>query len=202
VKPPYFAQWESRELVEDFLSGRLTACDDPLWAKSGAKTPQEYAEWAGHLCGMACLKMVLAHRLERTIPLFDLARSCEKFGGYQKSPTGEIKGLYYKPFTDFVGTEFGIKAEICVDFPVEKILEVVNERAFFLASVHPSLRHPSTDTPAKGGHLVLVFPNEKVPGRLMFHNPSGFTKATQENVEIDSQTFDRFYASRGILIRS
>jgi hypothetical protein len=59
--PPYFGQWESPRRIRGFLAGR-DAAQDPLWPASGAETAAEYALWADHLCGMACLKMALGAR--------------------------------------------------------------------------------------------------------------------------------------------
>lgn len=60
--PPYFGQWESAERIGDILSGALAAGDDPLWPRSGAGSAAEYAIWADHLCGVACLRMALGAR--------------------------------------------------------------------------------------------------------------------------------------------
>ncbi len=199
---PYFSQWESRDLVEAFISGKEKAENDPLWQASGAKTPKEYATWAKHICGMACLKMIVANKFGKTVPLIELARSCRKHGGYKKLPMQEIKGLYYKPFVDFVIQGFGLSAEVCVDFPVEQVRDAVNKGGFFMASVHPSIRKPEEIPPAKGGHLILLFRNERHPEKLMFHNPSGFTKNTQENVEMEIGVFNSFYVSRGIFVNA
>ncbi len=38
---------------------------DPSWQASGAHSIEEYVAWASHVCGMACLKMILAHRTGR-----------------------------------------------------------------------------------------------------------------------------------------
>lgn len=46
---PYFSQWESRQLVSDFLSGKLHPADDPLWHLSGAIDRDEYARWLPYL---------------------------------------------------------------------------------------------------------------------------------------------------------
>jgi hypothetical protein len=59
---PYFSQWESAELAARFVDGSLPLAEDPRWAASGARPPAEYEYWAGKVCGLACLKMILAHR--------------------------------------------------------------------------------------------------------------------------------------------
>jgi hypothetical protein len=59
---PYFSRWESAELAERFVDGSLDLADDPWWAASGARTPGEYRYWARKVCGLACLKMILARR--------------------------------------------------------------------------------------------------------------------------------------------
>jgi hypothetical protein len=96
---PFFSQWESRELTSDVLArGTSALADDPNWATSGATSLDEYVEWAAHLCGMACLKMILAARTQRVFPILALARLCTRYGGYQVGHDGQIKGLIYAPF--------------------------------------------------------------------------------------------------------
>jgi hypothetical protein len=201
MKTPYFAQWESRDLVTSFLSGACGTDSDPLWQMSGATTAAEYAFWARHLCGMACLQMVLAARTGEKIPIAVLAKNCMNYGGYRLMEDDTIKGLIYQPFVAYVKEAFALDAEVRVDFPVDKIGDVVAGDAYFMASVHPSIRTPEIEPPSKGGHLVLLFANTDAPGKLTFHNPSGLDVATQENVVMDAMAFDRFYAGRGIFIR-
>jgi hypothetical protein len=65
---PYYSQWESPELVGEIVTGRISATEDPLWHRSGAADPAEYAWWAGRLCGVACLRMALHHWYGMTPP--------------------------------------------------------------------------------------------------------------------------------------
>ena len=81
---PYFAQFESRELIPEFLSGKRDPADDPLWHLSGASDSHEYAKWCSHICGMACLKMLLAHWQERVIPTIALAKQCRDYKALRK----------------------------------------------------------------------------------------------------------------------
>lgn len=56
---PYFGQWESISLIDKIISQEIDASEDPLWAQSGTLTQAEYAHWSRHLCGIACIKMIL-----------------------------------------------------------------------------------------------------------------------------------------------
>ena len=199
MQVPYFAQWESRALVERFLKSPKEAEQDPLWERSGAKNPADYARWAGHLCGMACLKMILAYRDGRELPIVSLAKECVSFGGYKVGLTGEIKGLFYKPFTEYVRDKYDLRTEVIVDVTVDRILKELDEGRFFIPSVHPSIRHPENDPPSKGGHLVLAF-GRSSDGAIQFHNPSGFTPQAQEDVRLMPDQFARFFAGRGVLV--
>lgn len=69
---PYFSQWESPELVPHILRGSMRAAQDPQWAASGASTPLEYEYWAAKVCGLACLKMILAARSMHVPPTMRL----------------------------------------------------------------------------------------------------------------------------------
>ncbi len=63
--------------------GAAALLDYPLWQQSGAQTVEEYAQWATNLCGMACLKMILATR-GATYPTLELPRACTQHGGYRQ----------------------------------------------------------------------------------------------------------------------
>jgi hypothetical protein len=197
---PYFSQWESRELTLDVLQhgAAVALARDPNWAASGAATVEEYATWADHLCGMACLKMILAARDGHVRPMLALARACTAFGGYTVNAAGEIKGLIYAPFVEYVRRDFGIEAEVVTELATEGIAGVLRRARYFIASVHPGIRWPDQPPPSKGGHLVLVLAADA--DGIVFHNPSGHDVATQEYVRLPPASFDRFFAGRGIAV--
>jgi Peptidase_C39 like family len=198
---PYFAQFESRELIPEFISGDLHPADDPLWQTSGAVDPHEYAQWCKHICGMASLKMVLAHLQNRIIPTIELMKECRDYGGYVVGEDGSIKGLIYRPFVSYIAERFGLQAEVKEHTPIEEIFDLLDQGYVYIASVHPIIRTPEVTPPRQGGHLVYVFGKNPQTREIIFHNPSGFTAATQENVHLRLEDFSRFYAERGILIK-
>lgn len=197
----YFGQFESRQLIPDFLSGKLHPSDDPLWHMSGASDQNEYAQWSFHICGMACLKMLLAHLKNRTIPTIDLMKQCRDYGGYVVSEDGSIKGLIYRPFVSFIEEKFALQAEVLEQTPIEEIYDLLGQGYVYIASVHPSIRTPEVTPPKQGGHLVYVFGKNDQRQEIVFHNPSGHTFTSQENVHLSPEVFSRFYAKRGILIK-
>lgn len=196
--PPYCGQWESAARIGDILSGALRAADDPLWPRSGAASAADYERWADHLCGVACLRMVLGARGITPPRAFDLARELTARGGYVVQPDGGIRGLIYAPAVAWLRDVPRIAAEIRVDLPAEAIPEVVRDGGLFMASVHPWIRRAGAQPPSRGGHLVLVFAAED--GVLRFHNPSGDTDASQHDARLPVADFARFYAGRGMAI--
>src|SRR5258708_8219778 len=78
---PFFSQWESRDITSDVLArgAALALAEDPNWASSGAATIDEYVQWAGDLCGMDCLKMILSARTRCIFPTLELARTCTPY---------------------------------------------------------------------------------------------------------------------------
>lgn len=196
IPPPYFGQWESAARIGDILSGALRAEDDPRWARSGARDAAEYARWAEHLCGVACLRMVLAARGIAPPRAMDLARALTAQGGYVVEPDGAIRGLIYAPAVAWLGEAHGIGAEILLDLPVAALPARLAGGGLFIASVHPALRRPAVEPPGQGGHLVLVFGAEGDALRL--HNPSGDDAASQADARVGLDRFARFFAGRGI----
>ncbi|WP_211855136.1 cysteine peptidase family C39 domain-containing protein [Plastoroseomonas hellenica] len=197
--PPYFAQWESPELVGAFITGAADPARDPRWAEAGAATPAEYARWAEHLCGMACLRMALAARGVTVTP-FALMRRALARGGYVETGDGGIRGLIYAPAVAMLVEEFRVPAQVVTEIEAADIAGLIAAPGDgFVASVHPGIRDPRADPPYRGGHLVLV--HAVAPdGALVFHNPSGDTPESQRDVRLPAADFARFFAGRGILI--
>ncbi|MDW6021996.1 C39 family peptidase [Mesorhizobium sp. BAC0120] len=196
---PYFSQWETADMTSQVLAeGPLALLRDPLWRNSGAETIEEYARWAVNVCGMACLKMILAARGE-CHPILSLARVCTDYGGYVVNQAdASIKGLIYDPFVTFVRERFGLLAETRTSVATTEIPGILTERQFFIASVNSGIRWPHREPPSKGGHLVLV--TAASPDTIRFHNPSGHDQCSQANVTLPLDTFDLFFANRGIAL--
>lgn len=199
---PYFCQWESAHLAGAIIRGELDLKDDPAWADSGAADVDEYARWASHVCGMACLKMVLAARTGRVHPTLALARASLPYGAYTVDGD-EIKGMIYAPFVRYVEEVHGLRARVHVDLATAALPALLDEAEFFMASVHPSIRWPDQPPPKKGGHLVLV--TRAGADEIVFHNPSGEPvvdgrPGTQADARLAPAVFDRYFAGRGVAI--
>ncbi len=199
---PFFSQWESPELTSAVLKegADVALAKDPNWPSSGARSLEEYVAWANNVCGMACLKMVLAAQTGRIVPTIELARRCTEYGGYTISETGDIKGLIYAPFVEFIHREFGLKAEVVTRIKAQDVPGILDTSAFFMASVHPSIRWADQEPPARGGHLVLVLAASHK--EITFHNPSGHIPATQAHATLPTEVFDKYFAGRGIAIQA
>lgn len=195
---PYFAQWESTELAQRFVDGSLALADDPRWAASGAATAAEYEYWANKVCGLACLKMILASSGRPVPPMMTLVERALSWQAY--IPQGDrVAGLIYQPFADWVGAEYGITVEVAPDLPLAVVAAVASAQTPVIASVHSSIRWPDREPPARGGHLVLV--TGAGGGLLRLHNPSGVPPASQRDALVPVADFARFYAGRGMLVR-
>ncbi|MET2825801.1 C39 family peptidase [Mesorhizobium shangrilense] len=196
---PFFSQWETPDMTMAVLAdgARVALRRDPLWRNSGAETLDEYAVWADNVCGMACLKMILAARGE-IVPTLELARRCTDYGGYVVDADQSIKGLIYAPFVTFVKEAFGLQAEVVTGVATSDIPSLFGRARFFIASVSAGIRWPEREPPRKGGHLVLVTAASEAG--FCFHNPSGHDRASQENAVLPPAAFDRFFANRGIAV--
>ena len=142
--------------------------------------------------------MVLAAQTGHIVPTLELARRCTEYGGYTVTETGDIKGLIYAPFVKFIHHEFGMRAEVLTGIETQDLPGLLGASAFFMASVHPSIRWADQEPPARGGHLVLVLAASE--GGITFHNPSGHTPETRAYAMLPIAVFDRFFAGRGVLL--
>lgn len=194
---PYFAQWESADLVPLILSGQIRASDDPLWAQSGATSPDEYEFWSWKACGVACLRMILKWWTGETPAAMALVRECRAAGAYVVS--GEkVQGLIYAPFCGYVRDRWNLGARVVTEIELSEVSSLLGPEQFAILSVHPSIRDPTHRPPGRGGHLILAVGSDKE--RLIVHNPSGLPSRSQRFVGHDLDTMSRFFAGRGIII--
>jgi hypothetical protein len=184
-------------MVADFLAGR-DAATDPLWRGSGAADVAEYARWASHLCGCACLQMALGALGRPVPPIHEVRRAVQALGGYVEQPDGGIRGLIYAGAVAWLEGQ-GIPARIVLDVSAADVGSLLGDTGLLIASVHGTIRSPENDPPSRGGHLVLVFGTAD-GGALRFHNPSGDTAASRYDTRLAPADFDRFFAGRGILL--
>ncbi|MGW1275520.1 C39 family peptidase [Streptomyces tsukubensis] len=192
---PAVTQYASPDLIHAFAyEGRDTG-DDPAWSTSGAATVEEYRRWAGHLCGMACLRMALLHRDGYAPTLFALADGVRKYEGYTEGPEG-IKGLIYGPFARYTHHAHDLPATVHPKLGMDELTGLLDDGHLVMASVHKTIRTPELDPPRRGGHLVLV--RGRTPdGDLVFNNPSGHTPAARE-ATLPAGRFADYFAGRGV----
>ncbi|MEU1485461.1 peptidase [Streptomyces sp. NPDC005752] len=193
-RTPVVTQFASPGLVGAIVEGGLDPAEDPRWADSGAASPAEYARWAGHLCGMACLRMALGAGAP---PLFELRDGASGYEAYTEDADGEIRGLVYAPFARYVSEVHGLDAVVHRDLSPAGILNLLDEGRRVMASVHFGIRHPEQPAPGRGGHLVLLTSRTADGAGVHFHNPSGITAATRA-AGLPLPDFERFFAGRGV----
>jgi len=196
---PYFAQWESRELIRKILDKKISAKDDPRWKESGASTKEEYESWSWACCGMACTKMLLAHAKGKVVPLVELAKKCTEYGGYTM-PLEDSRGLIYRPYVRFLKQEFGLKARVLEHVSIKEIMSELGKGRCIIASVNAMIRQPKSTPPSKGGHLILLLGYDNKKRELYLHNPSGDTTKSQENAVVSFDDFTKFFSGRCIVI--
>ncbi|MFI0718130.1 C39 family peptidase [Streptomyces sp. NPDC021224] len=194
---PYYSQWESVDLVPEFVTGTRSAADDPLWQKSGADSVEEYAFWARRMCGVACLRMALDHWGLDVPPSVPLVRELEAAGAYVRNGE-QVKGLIYRPFADYVAHRWGFHTEVAPELTFAEIREEIAASRLVMISVHPGVRTPEAEPPSKGGHLVLVV-NADAEG-VELNNPSGLPGLSQQHARVSWATLERFYAGRGVVL--
>jgi hypothetical protein len=144
---------------------------------------------------MCCLKMALAATTGNVVPILELTRRSVPYGTYVREGD-HIRGLIYAPFVEFLKHELQITGQVRVELTAEDIAAELEKNHFFIASVHPGIRHPEIAPPRTGGHLVLVTAVEQ--GTITFHNPSGHNEATQSYVQLPVSQFAQFFAGRGV----
>jgi len=196
---PYESQWGdiacNRPLIEHGTNP--AKCFD--WSTEGYPSEEEYLFWSRHICGLACLQMVLRawSPKKARIAMFDLIRRAEHHNALIREPD-TVRGLYYAPFVDWIREDFAIQGTVHPHVEAEALFEYVRAGDVALASVSSEILYPERPNVRQGGHLVLVHRFER--NQIVLHNPSG-VGSTAQDAKLDLQTFKRFFADRGITLR-
>lgn len=192
------SQWGTLRATEEVvLRGGDSA---PLhdWRADRFASADEFRFWARHVCGLACLRSVLGSWHDTDVALAELLRGALREGALVLHTDGTVGGLYYRPFLEWVGTRFGMNGEVVERTPVAELVGRVDDDTVAIVSVSPEIRWPQRANERRGGHLVLVYGGSE--GMVEFHNPSGVTGSASA-VRLDIDTFSRFAAGRGMLLR-
>lgn len=200
MRIPYYAQRESPQLVDDIIKKRIRSRDDPKWAQSGAKNPIEYEYWCRHICGMACLKMILKDFLNKEYRTIDLAKDASLYGAYiPKKNT--VDGLLYAPFCAFLTKEFKIRSQYRTIMNQRVIKHELSKGNYVFVSVNQNIREGGINrSKIKNGHLVLITGYNEISKKIYLHNPSGYYNKSQINQPLSYVEFESFFGHRGIII--
>ncbi|MER5972328.1 C39 family peptidase [Streptomyces sp. NPDC002055] len=194
---PVVTQYASPDLIGAITYEGHDPAEDPRWAESGAPTQRAYRRWCRHLCGMACLRMVLLHRDGQAPSLFQLLAGARPYGAYTTAGGGEIKGLIYAPFTQYADECHGLPATVHRELPLDSLVDLLERGQMVMASVSKEIRRPDHTPPRRGGHLVLAIGHQD--GSILYNNPSGHTEQTRR-ARLPVAEFGRFFGARGIAL--
>jgi len=194
---PTITQYASPDLIAAIAYEGLDPATDVRWTESGASTHGEYARWCRHMCGIACLAMVLHARDGKAPALFELLDGARTYGAYTENDEGQIKGLIYDPAAVYARAVHGLDAQVHRELPLDQLTAALDTGQLVIASVHKEIRRPERPAPGKGGHLVLATGHHD--GQITFRNPSGHS-ATAREATLPAEVFSEFYGQRGISI--
>ncbi|MEV3853125.1 C39 family peptidase [Streptomyces sp. NPDC050095] len=193
---PVITQYASADLVEAIAYAGHDPADDPAWRQTGAPTQAAYGRWCRHMCGIACLQMVLLHRDGEAPNLFQLLAGARHYRAYEKQPDGTVKGLIYAPFVQYVEDSHRMAATAHVQLGLDQLDALLDDGRMVMASVSKEIRRPEQTPERRGGHLVLVI-GRTADGAIVFRNPSGHRPETR-SASLPRARFAEFFAERGV----
>jgi hypothetical protein len=202
---PYYAQIASPELAESIFAQGMDATQDPRWAESGAKNPQEYAYWVERACGVACLKMCVEAAGGPMRSLVDWARLGLKRGGYlirydengNSDEVGWVHGALAK-----MAQQAGLTAD-ARPASLDEIPEYLRQGYMVIASVSYQAGDDRLPITKQGGHLMVVIGAECVderPQAFYVNNPSGRRAELQAGARLPLERFAAAYSGRIIIV--
>ena len=172
--------------VVPFFSQRLNEANFKL---EGFADLASAEKWTDRICGLACVKMVVAHFTGRAVPLAQLLEKGLRLRAYKQGV-----GWIHKGLVQLAG-EYGVagKAE-----PIGGNLSVLSEyladNELVVASVGDGL-----DGTRRGGHLVTI--TEHRESGFVLHHPSSCRDQEWPDYLLSHQRLSACLSERGNIIR-
>ncbi|MFE1841671.1 C39 family peptidase [Streptomyces sviceus] len=188
-------QYATRALIDRIAYSGHDPADDPGWATTGAPSQTTYGRWCRHMCGIACLRMVLLHRDGQAPMPFQLLAGARRYGAYVKQDDGTIKGLIYAPFAEYARDTHDLPVTVHGTLEMSELVDLLDAGRMVMASVSKEIRRPEIDPERRGGHLVLAIGRQK--DQIVFRNPSGHTPKARE-ATLPTRRFADFFGGRGV----
>jgi len=207
VDVPYYAQFASPELIDDYIHRHYDGTQDPQWRLFGANDPAEYAFWAPRVCALACLKMAVgAFYLGRQLSLWQLVKEGLEANGYTvRDPRGNWVDLgWHYPALVHLAARYGLQAVGRGYVSSSAVCQYIHEGWLVAATVTPELGERQPVGKRYGGHVVLVYGfawKNGGPARYILHNPSGRFPELQAGASIPADHFKASFAHRLIALR-
>jgi hypothetical protein len=192
---PVVTQYATPDLIGAIVYGQHDPAQDPNWRQSGAPSQSSYGRWCRHMCGMACLRMAILHRNGQSPSLFQLLADARTYDAYTKDDNGQIRGLIYAPFAQYVKEAHGIDAVVHRELTMDNLIRSLDAGHMVMASVSKEIRRPTRLPERRGGHLVLAIGHQD--GHITVRNPSGHTEEAR-SPQLPVSVFATFFGGRGI----
>ncbi|MFJ2240969.1 C39 family peptidase [Streptomyces sp. NPDC087859] len=192
---PIVTQYATADLIGHIAYDGHDPAHDCAWDTTGAPTQSAYARWCRHMCGIACLRMALLHRDGQAPSLFKLLTGARHYNAYVQQTGGDIKGLIYAPFAQYVQATHALWPSVHPELDVRGLVTLLDAGHMVMASVSKEIRRPELEPEKRGGHLVLAIGHQD--GAIHFRNPSGHTPQARE-AALPVDHFKTFFGGRGI----
>ncbi|MDR6980816.1 hypothetical protein J2X68_007558 [Streptomyces sp. 3330] len=164
-------QYATWDLIGPIAYEGYDPVNDPGWEKTGAPSPAFYARWCRHLCGIACLRMVLLHRDGRAPDMFTLLTGARNAGAYVREADGTVKGLIYAPFVEYTAHTHRLPAAVHGDLDLDGLVALLDAGHMVMASVSKEIRRPEHKPERRGAAGTWYWPSAAGAGRSSSVSP-------------------------------
>ncbi len=169
-----------------FFSQRLTADN---YQADGFATLAEAKHWTKRICGLACLKMVIAKITGQVVTLNTLLQQGLAADGYMKGV-----GWIHQSLADVAYHHYGIRADCqSIGASLDPIEEALGQNTLVIASVSCGFKPEK-----KGGHLVVILAMDKE--QLIIHHPSSHKNEQWSHYRLGKSRFLQCFSENGNII--
>ena len=188
-EPVFVPQFHPAESIEEHIANRDQEDRNlPAW------------NW----CGICCVRMIALGLKLDPPSLEDMYETAFQKHAVFKWVDGQVVGAYHEALATYIREAFGIEAKAVRRRSAKDILRLVEDGAWFIASVSADIRNQTNDAPEKKiGHLVLLFDtygDDDTDG-FVLHNSAGFScNGSQAHARVSTTRFADCFSGCGILI--
>jgi peptidase C39-like protein len=155
----------------------------------------EYQRWIPEVCGICCLKMIGdTIGVTNNLTLYQLTMMAVANGTFMVGEHGTIQGAFHYPLAE-LAERLGIRCRVMRTLSASDITKALAQGMYAILSIDAA----RVDSSQRGGHLVLVYGDDRPADSFSLHDCSSMMRPDGCGVSISTSALASISNNKGLV---